>query len=221
MYFFHICRRSPTPSSARHQRTPERPRSPLYSSTKSFLDDDLTSTSQHYSWRSNPSDKQRQWMLKANHNAWGCITFPYSPRIQKTAHERYTNKTTRVMVFGPGNPRSRGFPVRRPSWVCFCSLRNHMSVVLYLSYAAKTTEKQLLIPHAKLSRWRHANMATTSRRPVQQYAWRHWDSAMTLMQQRKSVYHICCIWYFYTTARSPDSMGHILLSFLRNISRWW
>ncbi|XP_064637968.1 testis-specific gene 10 protein-like isoform X2 [Lineus longissimus] len=41
-------RRSPTPSSARHQRTPERPRSP-YSAAKSFLDDDLTSTSQHYS----------------------------------------------------------------------------------------------------------------------------------------------------------------------------
>jgi hypothetical protein len=57
-------------------------------------------------------------------------------------------------------------------------------------------------PHAKFamtSGWHYANVATTSRRPVQQYAWRHWDCAMTLTQQRKSVYHICCIWYFYTT----------------------
>jgi hypothetical protein len=73
------------------------------------------------------------------------------------------------------------------------------------------------IPHAKFamtSRWSYADVATTSRRSVQQYAWRHWDSTMTLMQQRKSVYHICCIWYFYTTpARSTDSTGQILLVF--------
>jgi hypothetical protein len=40
---------------------------------------------------------------------------------------------------------------------------------------------------------------------------------MTLTQQRKSIYHICCIRYFYTTldtmARSPDSTGQILLFF--------
>jgi hypothetical protein len=76
------------------------------------------------------------------------------------------------------------------------------------------------IPHAKFartSRWQNADVATTSHRPVQQYAWCHWDSAMTLTQQRKSVYHICCIWYFYTTpdttAQSPDSTGQILLVF--------
>jgi hypothetical protein len=109
--------------------------------------------------------------------------------------------------------------------VCFCSLRNHTRLVLYLSYATKTTEKQLLILefHTPSSPWRRADVATTSRRPVQQYTWRHWDSAMTLTQQRKSVYHICCIWYFYTTpdttARSPDSTRQII--FLRNISRWW
>jgi hypothetical protein len=39
----------------------------------------------------------------------------------------------------------RGFPGQRPSRVCFYFLRNHTSVVLYLSYATKTTEKQLLI----------------------------------------------------------------------------
>jgi hypothetical protein len=76
------------------------------------------------------------------------------------------------------------------------------------------------IPHSKF-----ADGATTSRRPVQQYAWRHWGSPMTLTQQRKSVLHICCIWYFYTmpdtTARSPYSTGQIVFSFLWNISSWW
>jgi hypothetical protein len=97
--------------------------------------------------------------------------------------------------------------------ISFCSLRNHTRVLLYLSYDTKNTEKLLLILEFRTpnSRWRYADVATTSCRPVQQYAWRHWDSAMTLTQQRKSVCHICCIWYFYTTpdttARLPDSMG--------------
>jgi hypothetical protein len=45
---------------------------------------------------------------------------------------------------------------QRPSQVCFCSLRNHTSVVLYLSHATKSTEKQLLIPefHTPSSPWR-------------------------------------------------------------------
>jgi hypothetical protein len=112
------------------------------------------------------------------------------------------SRSTWVMVFGPGNPRdrmSRGFPGQRPSRVCFCSLRNHTSLVLYLSHATKTTEKQLLIPEFHTPSSRYADGATTSRRPVQQYAWRHWGSPTTLTQQRKSVLHVCCIWYFYTT----------------------
>jgi hypothetical protein len=92
--------------------------------------------------------------------------------------------------------RSRGFPGQRPSRVCFCSLGN-----------------------------RYADVATTSRWPVQQYAWCHWDSAMTLMQRRKSIYHMCCIWYFYTTPGYHSSIaglhGSNFVSFLRNISRWW
>jgi hypothetical protein len=100
-------------------------------------------------------------------------------------------------------------------------------VVLYLSYATKTTEKQLLILefHMPRSPWRRDDVTPTSRRPVQQYAWRHWDSAMTLTQQRKSVYHICCIWYFYTTPGYHGSIaglhGSNFVSFLQNISRWW
>jgi hypothetical protein len=87
------------------------------------------------------------------------------------------------------------------------------------SYSTKTTEKLLLILefHTPSSPWHLADVATTSHQSVQQYAWRHWDSAMTLTQQRKSVYHICYIWYFYTTpdttARLPDSTGKILLVF--------
>jgi hypothetical protein len=101
-----------------------------------------------------------------------------------------------------------GFPGQRPSRVCFCSLRNHTSVVLYLSYATKTTETTFNsgIPHAKfamMSWWRYADGATTSRRPVQQYAWRHWGSTTTRTQQRKSVLHICCIWYFHTIPETP------------------
>jgi hypothetical protein len=65
------------------------------------------------------------------------------------------------------------------------------------------------------SPWSYADGATTSCWPVQQYAWRHWGSTTTRTQQRKSVYHICCIWYFYSTpARSTDTTGHILLNFL-------
>jgi hypothetical protein len=107
--------------------------------------------------------------------------------------------------------QGRGFPGQRPSRVCFCSLRNHTSVVLYLSHTTKTTEKQLLIPefHTPSSPWRYADGATTSRRPVQQYAWCHWGSPTTLTQQRKSV----SIPRPDTTARSPDSTGKILFVF--------
>jgi hypothetical protein len=120
--------------------------------------------------------------------------------------------------------------IQRPSRVCFCSLRNHTSVVLYLSYATKNTEKQLLIleliPHAKfamMSWWRYADVATTSRRPVQKYTWRHWDSAMTLTQQRKSIYHICCIWYFYTPRipRLNRRTPRVKLVFYEIVSCWW
>jgi hypothetical protein len=72
------------------------------------------------------------------------------------------------------------------------------------------------------SRWHYADVARTSRRPVQQYAGRHWGSPTTLTQQRKSVCHLCCIWYFNTT---PDTTGtprvKFKKSFLRNILRWW
>jgi hypothetical protein len=76
-------------------------------------------------------------------------------------------RNTRVIVFGPGNPRdrtSRGFPGQRPSGVCFCSLRNHTSVVLYLS--TKTTEKQLLILefHTPSSPWRRHDVTPTEPR---------------------------------------------------------
>jgi hypothetical protein len=88
---------------------------------------------------------------------------------------------------------------------CFCSLRNHTSVVLYLSYATKTTENNLILEfHMPSSQWRYTDGATTSRRPVQQYAWRHRGSTTTLTQQWKSVLYICCIWYFYTMAQLPD-----------------
>jgi alkylhydroperoxidase family enzyme len=70
------------------------------------------------------------------------------------------------------------------------------------------------IPHAKfamMSRWRYADGATTSRRPVQQYAWHHWGSPTTLTQQRKSVLHVCCIWYFYTT---PDTTARFFMKYI-------
>jgi hypothetical protein len=50
--------------------------------------------------------------------------------------------------------------------------------------------------HMPSSPWCHADEATTSLRPVQQYAWHHWGT-MALMQPRKSVHHICCIWFFF------------------------
>jgi hypothetical protein len=56
----------------------------------------------------------------------------------------------------PRDCRSRGLPGQRPSrLVCFCSLINHTSVVLYLSYATKTAEKNLLILefHTPSSPW--------------------------------------------------------------------
>jgi hypothetical protein len=97
----------------------------------------------------------------------------------------------------PGNPG------QRPSLVCFCSLRNHTRVVLYLSYTTKTTEKLLLIPefHTPSSPWRHDDVTLTE--PWHHFDlsnnahhWgRHWGSLTTLTQQRKSVLHICCIWY--------------------------
>jgi hypothetical protein len=62
--------------------------------------------------------------------------------------------------------------------VFFCSLINLTSVVLYLSHATKTTEKQLLITefHTPSSPWRRDDVTPTSRRAVQQYAWHHWES---------------------------------------------
>jgi hypothetical protein len=94
----------------------------------------------------------------------------------------YNNKTTRVWFLREQKHASDGlwpgFPGQRPSWVCFSSLRNHTSVVLFISYATKTTEKQLLILEfcTPCSPWRYADRATTSCQPVQQYTWRHWGS---------------------------------------------
>jgi hypothetical protein len=56
------------------------------------------------------------------------------------------------------------------------------------------------IPHAKFattSRCCYADVATTSRRPVQQYAWRHWDSAMTLTQQEIRIPHMLYLIFLY------------------------
>jgi hypothetical protein len=114
------------------------------------------------------------------------------------------------MVFGPGNPRdrrSRGFPGHRPSRVCFCSLRNHTNVVLYLSHATKTTEKQLLIPefHTPSSpirmKLRRRSYDIMSACPTIRMT-----SLMiptTLTQQRKSVLHVCCSLIFLYHARIP------------------
>jgi hypothetical protein len=117
--------------------------------------------------------------------------------------------------------RKPGFPGQRPSRVCFCSLRNWFpgqrpSRVCFCSL-------RNWFPGQRPSRvcfyslrnwfpgqrpWRYADGATTSRRPVQQCAWRHWGSTTTLIgQQRKSVYHICCIWYFYSTPAYHGSIA--------------
>jgi hypothetical protein len=114
------------------------------------------------------------------------------------------------------------------------SHRNHTSVILYLSQATKTTKKTLLILefHTPGSPWRCTNVATTSRRPVQQYKWRHWDSAMLRTQQRKSIYHICCILIFlyhicciliflYHPGSIAGLHGSNFVNLLLNISRWW
>jgi hypothetical protein len=81
--------------------------------------------------------------------------------------------------------------------VCFCSLRNHTRVVLYLSYATKTTEKLLLILefHTPSSPWHYADVATTSRRPVQQ----------CMTEEIRTTTYVC-IWYFYTTPGYHDSI---------------
>jgi hypothetical protein len=125
-------------------------------------------------------------------------------------------RNTRVMVFfGPGKPPPQGFPGQRPSRLCFCCLRNHTSVVLYLSHATKTTEK-LLIPefHTPSSPWRYADGATTSRRPVQQYAWLR----MTSLRIPDYTDATGNPYYTYVVSdifipRSPDSTGQILLVF--------
>jgi hypothetical protein len=88
----------------------------------------------------------------------------------ETAHEWWSLAQVTPETAG----RSRGFPGQRPSRVCFCSLRNHTSVVLYLSHATKLPNYRKTtfnsgIPHAKFamtSRWRYAVGATTSRRPL-------------------------------------------------------
>jgi hypothetical protein len=97
-----------------------------------------------------------------------------------------------------------GFLGQRPSRVCFCSLRNHTSVALYLSHATKTTEKQLLIPefHTPSSSWRRDDVTPTELQHHVDLSNNTHDVILriptTLTQQRKSVLHVCCIWYFYT-----------------------
>jgi hypothetical protein len=149
------------------------------------------------------------------------------------------NKTTRVWFLKeqkhtsdglwPGNQRPRPSRVcfktialvSRPSLVCFCSLRNHTSVVLYLTYATKTTEKQLLIAefHTPSSPWRCVMM--TLRR-------RSHDITSTCPTIRITSLRIpddtdaCCIWYFYTTPEYHGSIAGLHVSnfviFLRNVS---
>jgi hypothetical protein len=125
------------------------------------------------------------------------------------------------MVIGQETPETTGrggFQARPDHHECVSAPSEITQVWFYIyPMPPKTTEKQLLILefHMPSSRWRYAEGAMTSRRPIQQYAWRHWRSPTTLTQQRKSILHICCIWYFYTTpdttARSLDSTGQILL----------
>jgi hypothetical protein len=116
----------------------------------------------------------------------------------------YNNKTTRV---------------------CFCSLRNHTSVVLYLSHATKTTEKQLLIPefHTPSSPWHrddvtptelrhHVDLSNNTHDVIEDpdYTWRN----------RGNPYYTYVVSDIFiprpdTTARSTDSTGQILLVFYK------
>jgi hypothetical protein len=74
--------------------------------------------------------------------------------IHHTLIPSYNNKTTRVWFLRKQKHTSDGlwpgFPGQRPSRVCFCSLRKHTSVVLYLSYATKTTFNSR-VPRAKFA----------------------------------------------------------------------
>jgi hypothetical protein len=116
----------------------------------------------------------------------------------------WRSRNTLVMVFGLETPETA----------------NHTSVVLYLFHATKTTEKQLLIPefHTPSSPWCcYADGATTSRRPVQQYAWRHWGSRQHRRNRGNPYYtHVVSDIFIPRpdiTARLPDSTGQILLVF--------
>jgi hypothetical protein len=96
-------------------------------------------------------------------------------------------------------------------------------VWFYIYPIPQKVPKNSGIPHAKfamMSGWCYTDGATTLRRPVQQYAWCHWGSRWHWRNRGNQYYTLCCIWYFYTTVRSPDSTGKILLSFLWNISHW-
>jgi hypothetical protein len=119
------------------------------------------------------------------------------------------------MVFGPGNPETAG---QRPSRVCFCSLRNHTSVVLYLSHATKTTEKQLLILefHMPSSPWRRDDVTPTEPRHdinlsnnthdvVEIPRW-HWCN-------RGNPYTTCCILIFLYHPGYHGSIDQILFVF--------
>jgi hypothetical protein len=137
----------------------------------------------------------------------------------------YNNKTTRVWYLREQKHTRDGLWPRKPQ-------RPQVEIdfrqrFLYLSYATKTMEKQLLILefHTPSSPWRCNDITPTSRRPDQQYAWRHWDSAMTLDTTEKIciphmlylilLYHPRIprldrrIWYCYTT---PGYHGSITVS---------
>jgi hypothetical protein len=126
-----------------------------------------------------------------------------------------------TLSYGPG---------QRPSWLCFCSLRNHTSVVLYLSYATKTTVKQLLlIPefHMPNSPWRRDDVTLTELRHHVDLSNNTHDAlripddtdATEEIRITRMLYLI-----FYTTPGYHGSItglhGSNFVSFLRNILRW-
>jgi hypothetical protein len=85
----------------------------------------------------------------------------WDPIIKPHSCGFWRSRNTRVMVFGSGNTppphrRSRGFPGQRPSRVCFCSLRNHTSVVLIPEF------------HTPTSPWRRDDVTPTE-------PWHHVD----------------------------------------------
>jgi hypothetical protein len=143
---------------------------------------------------------------------------------------QYNNKTTRVWFLREQKHTSDGLWPRKPSRVCFCSLRNHTSVVLYLSHATITTEKQLLIPefHAPSSPWRRDDVTPTELR-------HHVDLSNNThgviedaddTDATKEI-HITRMLYliFFTTPGYHFSIaglhGSNFVNILRNISRWW